>query len=173
MDKTALEMVFHALIVSLTGLPGALVRPMRQAEGGPSVPEKSVTWAAFGFTGFSSQGFPSLTQAGEKSRLDTYRDLTLLVSFYGPEAQDLARLCDDGLYTSAHRAVLRQNGLAFVRREGLVLMPEPSPAGWLERADLLLQFTLHSRREYDQPSLLSADVGIKTDKGLSVEQETV
>jgi hypothetical protein len=170
MGRKALENIFQELIKGITALPAALVRPRWQPEPLP-MPEPGVNWAAFGIIRAETRSFPAVRHMPEgegKDRLTAWRDLELLISFYGPEGADLAEVMLDGLRIEQNRRLLRQNHLAFVRAEALIHVPELRAASWLPRTDLSMHFTKTDSRDYAVPSLLSADVGIKTDKGLSV-----
>lgn len=165
LSKSALENLFHGLIAELTGLPPELARPRWQPGGGPALPEDAVTWAAFGITQAASVNFPAWVQTGpDTGKLTLCRDLTLLVSFYGPEAEALASGLEAALHLDWNRRGLRENGISLVCSEGMTLMPEPSPAGWLNRADLSLRFGLLDSREYAASSLLDMDGELLTDK---------
>lgn len=165
--KNELEDVFHELIAGITDLPGKLVRPIPQLNG-VQVPKPGVNWCAFyvrqrGAAAGTAEVIHKPDGDGH-DLLITHKPLQVFVSFYGPEASELADALVDGLQIEQNRAILRKNKIGFVRASPQVEVPENRNAQWLARTDLTLNFNRQVSRRYAVETILSAQGGITTDK---------
>lgn len=169
-DLEAVEDVLQGLIVGVTGLPGQLVRPRWQSEP-PTVPERDVSWCAFGVGELLPQNFPEIRHdgAGEgRDQIVSHEDVPVLVSCYGPRAETLARMLRDGLHIPQNRAALRGHGLAFGHAGGVRYVPELVRGRWLPRADLFLTFRRVTRRDVDVLNVKSMGGDLREDGDLAV-----
>lgn len=133
-EDAALDLVLQALVVGVVGLPGNLVRP-RWQEVPPTQPEAGTDWVAIGVTEEDPEPNISLIHnaAGDGSSTSIDVDIiTVLASFYGPNARGNAKTLRTGLMIAQNREFLFNTGLA--------LMEAPSKSRFLP--DLVNQKTL-------------------------------
>lgn len=134
------EDVLHGLIVGLTGLPGSLLRPRWQSKT-PTLPGPDVTWGAFGITSRDMPNFPQVVQLDDdRAQVLVHETLQVLVSFYGPGAEDMAVLLRDALHVSQNREPLYRQGMAFVQAGSVISVPELVAMRWISRVDIPLTF---------------------------------
>ncbi len=148
LGRSSLEDILHDFIAGVAGLPGDLVRPRWQAAV-PRVPAPGVGWCAFGIVGNRRIGLPVIAHAAAGDGQDeivSTRELSVLVSFYGPESMDLAETLRDGSHLEQNRAFLRPHGLALTRASDITEVPEVVRAQWLARSDLLMVLQYETRR---------------------------
>ena len=176
--RMSVEDVLHDLFAGITGLAPELVRPRWQPEPPnqpeatnqpepPSLPDATVNWCAFGIMDRTPQNLPEIIHHGENGGHDEiidFEQLDVLVSFYGPNAEDLARATRTGLYVPQNRAILRPNNLAFVKAVAITYVPEVVQYNWLARADLALVFTHRTARTYAVLNLEKSVGFIDTDR---------
>lgn len=132
----AVEDVLHDLIAGLTGLAGDLVRPRWQPDP-PKQPTPDIDWCAFGITGDTEEA-AQLIHGDDSARVHTEDLLTVLVSFYGPLAADLAKVVRRGLHVPPSRAWLRKHDLALVEIGALTPAADFVGAAWTRRIDMPL-----------------------------------
>jgi hypothetical protein len=166
LGQTALEDTLQAVVAGVTGLAPQLVRPRWQPKP-PTAPDRAVTWCAVGVTdmlpGVSSV---SHSGAGDGTGVVTaWWPLTLLTTFYGPQAQAQALRLAAGLTLGQNRVALRDAGLALTSVGAPRLAPELRDGIWLPRVDLEITLTWETRAEYGVCNLTAATGEIVTDTG--------
>ena len=94
LENPPLADLIQAMLVGVTGLNAQLVRPRWQPTP-PNQPPVNVSWLAFGFTErIPEAGTPWIFHDGAaagvlgQDRLSKNQDLRLVVSCYGPAAED-------------------------------------------------------------------------------------
>ena len=170
--RTPVEDVLHDLIAGITGLAAELVRPRWQPDP-PAQPKPEIDWCAFGITGRTPINLPEIIHSPDDGGFDTIIDheqLDVLASFYGPRAEDLARMLRTGLYVPQNRETLRPSHLAFLRAGNILFLPEVAQNNWLARADLPLVFGHANSRTLAIRNLEQSTGFIDTDRA---EQENL
>ena len=146
--RTELEDIIQELIVGITGLAGALVRPAKPAISA-SQPAQNVDWAVFDISRRTSPNYAQLEHKSDDngngggegySVLHLHEDFTVLVSFMGPGAENFAVSLRDGLHIKQNREALFLENIAFVEAGELVFVPEFIKTDWRARTDLSLSF---------------------------------
>ena len=175
------------MIATLGGLPGTLVRPRWQPMP-PSQPDAKVTWASVGIIKTEADDYPFILHDGTTQlvgavgpgvdRMQRHSTVTVLVTFYGPEAERAAGSMRDGLYIPQNYEPLVAVGLKLRNIEDLARLPEQVNNQWIDRFDVQLEFRHQIDRTYPILNLDGADVVIKTDTGaadvpISVREDTV
>lgn len=138
-DDLALDVILQRMVAGITGLPGGMVRP-RWQERPPTEPEVSADWCAIGVLDHTREVGAFLATDDVSTRFRRNEDLSLLASFYGPNAGANAGRLADGL-------ALQQN-LEAVAADGLVL----GEVGTVRAVPDLLHALW--RRRYDVPVLM-------------------
>lgn len=162
LEGVALQDFLQSVVVGVTGLAGANVRPRWQAEP-PNLPAITTNWAAIGEQRRHKETFAAVlhdaTDAGQ-DLLVRHQELYILVSFYGPGADHYADVLADGLQIAQNRATLRAQAFDLVETGELTTVPELIKDRWYYRTDLPITFRRRVERRYDVLNLLDADVQI-------------
>lgn len=160
----ALEDLFQRVIVGVTGLPGALVRPKFQDEP-PNLPDFNVNWAAF-----SVFVEPVLANA-YKTLVDDLvytvqgtEVLQVMVSFYGPNFQEFERSWRDGIQLGQNRDELTAADIAFIEFADPATVPVLLKQKWVKKVDVRGTFHRWATRTYEVRTLLSANGTINADQ---------
>ena len=159
------------IIVGLTGLAGALVRPAFQTEP-PDAPDGGTAWAAFRYTSRKSDTYPYVGHAAAGSdTLRRHETIDILVSFYDLGSSGLAdyyaALLRDGFSISQNLEVLRNAGMGFIGCGDLTAVPVILKQRWLYRVDLPFTIRREIVRVYPVLNLLTATATVTTDSGNS------
>ena len=162
LEDDALDDFLHDVFQGVAGIADPkLVRPRWQPDT-PNLPDRSVTWMAFGIMNRSADTFAAVIHdgaaaAGEGADVVQRNELLdIMCSFYGPNCQATGALFRDGLSVAQNREVLFLNGMGLVSVGDLKKAPELVKNVWLPRADLPLVIRREIRREYPVLNLLSA-----------------
>jgi len=161
-----LDDVLHDVLVGLTGIPAALVRPRWQPVP-PVQPDAGVSWIAFGINSDGSDTFAYATHvpAGTGTdHVERTESLTVLVSCYGPAPRAIAHAIIDALALDQNRAALRTIRASVVECSEVSSVPSLVNDKWLKRADFSLYLRRYTIREYQVRSLISAGVDIDNER---------
>ncbi len=161
----ALEDIFHAVIMGLTGITATLIRPRWQPEP-PNQPAFTDNWCAFGITStdpdlFAYQRHDPLANGGlGMTSVDRDERLEVLHSFYGPLGQAMCARYRDGIMLSQNRYDLTQAGVKLVQVNKERSLPALLKERWVKRVDVLLVFSRRTSRSYGVPSLAGGSLGL-------------
>ncbi|MDW3684903.1 hypothetical protein RA280_24745 [Cupriavidus sp. CV2] len=194
LEGDALDDVLQALVVGITGLPGAMVRPRWQPTV-PKQPEPGVNWCAFGITSTALDAGPAFVHAGDyidgvvladstpvvtgtgpvaysnTNGRDTYwrhEQIEMLCTFYGPSGMQYAAQLRDGLYVPQNREQLGLLDMAFVEAGTIRAAPDLVNQQWVRRYDLTVTLRRKITRTYPVLNLKSAQVATTTDASAPV-----
>lgn len=159
-----LEDIFSGMIVGITALPAALVRPRWQTNP-PPIPAASVNWCAVGITVTTPDANAAISHAlGDDGdgidNLLRHEDIEVLASFYGPQGQANALRLRDGLQVAQNRDTLAVTGVRFVAAGKVTNAPDLANQQWIRRYDLTLNFRRPVSRTYNIRNLQSADFAV-------------
>jgi len=167
----ALDAVFQALVVGITGLPGTLVRPRWQPVP-PTQPSVTTNWAAIGVTTNAADAGPAILHDGTGSGADIYirhEAITVLVTFYGPNSHKFASLVRDDIAIPQNTEGLLALDMRFVSSDPIRAVPELVNQQWLRRRDIALQFRRKITRSYPVLNLQSAEAVVQDDTNLEID----
>jgi hypothetical protein len=161
----ALEDLFQATIVGITGIPGNLVRPRWQPEA-PNTPGFDVDWIAFGLQVIdrqwnSYQVFDSDLNAYTVSGTEV---LHCNVSFYGPHLTEKRRRWEDGLQVDQNLAPLHAQGIKYIDMLDPVALPALFKNRWRERMDMKAVFHRWATRIYPVTTLVSVGADLDNER---------
>lgn len=162
-----LDVQLQRVVVGITGIDGSLVRP-RWQETPPQQPARDVNWCAIGIIRIGAAYGHSITHFPDGEGYDeaeTYEDLELLASFYGPGCAGMATLLRDGLWIPQNREAMRADGMALTDARDVTLLGEAVGPEWRRRADLPIFLTRVVARSYPILNLLSAQGAITSQVG--------
>jgi hypothetical protein len=167
----SLNTFIQPIIVGITGLPGAMVRPAFQTEP-PDAPDGGTAWAAFRYTGRKTDTYPYVGHNADGSdTLRRHEEIDILVSFYDLGSSGLAdqyaALLRDGLAIPQNLEVLKQTGMGFVSCGDLTTVPVIIKQRWLYRVDLPFTIRREIVRVYPVLNVLTATATVTTDSGIS------
>ena len=143
-EDAALAAILQGAVAGITGLAGNLVRPRWQALP-PQQPPLTTNWAAIGATQTDPTDYPYFNDAGH---LDRQERLTVMASFYGPNAGTYGARLRDGLYVKQNLDVLYANGIKLYEAGTLVTVPELIGDTWVMRRDLTVLLMRDIERAY-------------------------
>lgn len=164
LDDDALDAVFQTLVANVTGLPGDLVRPRWQPTV-PKQPEPGVNWCALGIPEVTQDDGPWLVY-DEARNQETYWDhetLSVLVTFYGPNAQSFARLLRAGLNVPQNTEELRPYAIRYISCGQIRAMNELQNQQWVRRQDIALQFRRKVIMTYGVQNILISEIILQDD----------
>jgi hypothetical protein len=171
LTQDQLVAALHGAVSGITGLAAGLIRPRWQPKP-PKQPDHDVTWCSLGVAGRAMPGSPAMIHDGAGEGATTaiaWERLRVLVSVYGPDAQDTVQRLIAGLGVAQNRDQLRQAGLAYVSAGDPLTVPELINTLWVQRVDLELIFDHEARRTYPVRNLLCGSATIETDTGLAAQ----
>jgi hypothetical protein len=148
LNDDALIDFLQSIVVGITGLPGAMVRPRWQAEP-PNIPDPGVNWAAIGPDDSRPRDSYSYQKKvdAETTIVVRNRMIPILCSFYGPNAEANAELLAMGFEVPQNRETIQLQGFNLVGGAGsTVIAPALIKTQWYPKADL--PFTLRQQQKY-------------------------
>jgi hypothetical protein len=157
-----IERFLHGVIMGITGLTAANVRP-RWQENPPKQPDINTNWCGFGITIHEGDANAYFLQDDDSANLKRHEKIELLCSFYGSAASTNAQALRDGLQLSQNREQLFLAGLGYSSAESIQHVPELVNERWVNRSDITIYFMREIIRTYAILPLLDADGTIETD----------
>lgn len=164
-NDDALDDVFQRMVVGVTGLPGKFVRP-RWQPAPPKQPTPDVNWCAVGVIETTPDDNAAVIHdrlANDGDGADNvmrHEQITVLASFYGPNASGFADLLRDGLSVQQNRDALHDEDVAFVSVGGKTAAPDLTNGQWIRRFDVRVTCRRGVLRTYAIPHLTVADIDI-------------
>lgn len=149
-------------MVAIVGLPGNMVRPRWQVLP-PRQPDVGTDWVALGITSRAPIDYPVIVDNKGKdgpSTLVRWSTITLLASFYGPNAQGNAETLRDGLYITQNMDALATDDVKLLDAGELTTVPEMLQNQWYNRVDIPVRFSVSTARDYNILGITSAEVSI-------------
>lgn len=154
----ALDRVVQQIVVGITGLPGAYVRPRWQPVQ-PKQPDPSVDWCAIGVQSITPDDGPAIVHDGAGDGSDTIRRheaIEFVASFYGPNGLGSASLLRDGISLPQNVEAIAAVGLAYISTSQITPAPALVNEQWIRKYDIRLSFRRRVDRAYPVLNLLSA-----------------
>jgi len=165
LEGQALNRFLQQVFVGITSIDGTLVRPRWQTEP-PVIPAFGTDWMAFGIVHRKGDDFASNVHTATGNGADSvYRQeiLTILCTFYGPNADNNASLLREGLFVPQNREVLQLNNFGLVEVGESVSVPDLIKDRWTYRADMRIRLRRSILRTYPVLNILSAEVTVDSD----------
>lgn len=167
-DDAALDAVLQTWIVSLTGLPGSLVRP-RWQPAPPPEPDQGTNWCAIGIMSQvpDANNWERQNPLGGGGLGDhtaqRHEELEALVTLYGPSAAGYAGLVQDNSQIDQNRALLDAHGIQLIGTGIIRIVPELINQIFVRRVDLSIGFRRQIDRTYAIRTLLTAQTHTTVD----------
>jgi hypothetical protein len=167
LEDQALDEFLQQVVSLIVGLPGQMVRPRWQAEP-PAQPAYNIDWAAIGITEFDPDTFVGIIHHPDGNgfnELQHQERMSLLCSFYGPNAGGNAKLLRDGLAISQNREVLFLSGMSLIEVGRPLAAPAFQNQRWTRKIDMTVTINRQIRRYYPILNVLGAPITILTTAG--------
>lgn len=161
----ALDRFIQQTFAPIVGLAGPMMRPRWQKEP-PNMPPNNQNWAAVGVTNFKGDVFAAVVHNPSGQGSDTVfrqEELTVLASFYGPDAANYAALLREGLSVPQNREVLTANNMGLIEVSDITPVPSLLNERWQYRVDVTVGLRRAVLRTYPILNILSAEGSIVTD----------
>ena len=167
-EDDALDTILQGLVVGVVALPGNLVRPRWQPVP-PTQPEAGTDWCAIGVVDEDPEPNISLPHTGAGDGFSTSIDndiVTVLASFYGPNARGNAKILRTGLMIPQNREFLFSTGLALMEIPGKSrFLPDLVNQQTLRRVDIQMRFRRRTQLNWAILNLKQMQGQIVTDNG--------
>ena len=153
----ALDRIVQQMVVGITGLAGAMVRPRWQPNP-PKQPEPSVDWCAIGVQSVTPDASPAIEHDGAGDGSDTvnrHEYIEFVASFYGPNGLGNATLLRDGFSLPQNVEAIGAAGLLYVGTSPITPAPALVSEQWVRKYDLRLTFRRQVSRTYPVLNLVS------------------
>lgn len=148
-----LDDFLHGWIAGLSGLPGSLVRPRWQPEP-PNMPDFNVNWVAWGILEVEEDRFAYQGQQDDATGvIERDEILLMLMSFYGPQAGQLAKRVSASLQLNQNRGYLRAQNMTVVEVMDHIRVPALVKELWVPRVDQRIRFRRRATWAYQIKTL--------------------
>lgn len=165
-DGQTLGDVIQASIVGITAMATDMVRPRWQLIP-PNEPDFSVDWCTYGIINRESDSFPVVWHtARQTSVVIKNQTLDLMISFYGPNADENADILRDGLMVAQNREQLKANDLYVYSVGNTLTVPDLILNQWQYRCDLQMSLRRATARSFSVLDIASINGTIETDTSL-------
>lgn len=169
----AMNDVLQRMVVGITGLPGAMVRPRFQRNP-PDMPENEVDWCAIGAMDIEPpEGLPDRVHnpAGDggagTTTLSGIEVVNVLASFYGPNAMRYGTTLRDGLTLAQNQDELAVDGsFGLIWFGPLRLASGIQNTDFRARYDIAIRLRHRFERTYGVRNITEISGKIVTDGGL-------
>lgn len=162
LEGDAWEDLLHNMVTGLSGMPPDKVFPRWQPRP-PVRPPPEVDWAAFGISEIAADWqavtFHVTASAEHPDGYDLFQHMetvTLLTSFYGPNASGNAVFLRSGFFIDQNLAELRRVNVGFVEVQSFTNAPELFKQQWIDRIDVPIVLRREIRYDYPVLNLLSS-----------------
>ncbi len=153
--KLSLTQFLQTVFVGLSNLPGDLVRPTWQLEP-PEQPQVATNWMAFGITSNNPEFNAYIeSQADTSVIFKRQSHLEVSVIVYGPQAQEITQLIQDGFQLDQNCASLRTALMGFTEVSAATHVPELFNGLWYNRYQFTVSLTAMVQRTYPVLSFVS------------------
>jgi hypothetical protein len=166
-NTEAVEDVLQKMISILGDIPGHLVRPRWQPIP-PTMPPPETNWASLGVIRTEADAFPYIAHDGVTvlpgqtapgvDRMQRHSSVYVMITFYGPEADDIAGAVRDGLYVQQNNEPLHEVGMKLYQIDDFTLAPELINNQYINRIDMQIVLRRQLDRVYPILNLDGADV---------------
>ena len=164
LEDAELEALLQQMIAGISGLPVNMVRSRWQPAATP--PAATDNWCAVGITSQANDAGAVIRHDPAGDGKDVYtrqQELTLLCSFYGPNAMRYAHLLVDGLCIPQNNEVIGAQGMHVVEAEAVRTLSETVNQQVVLRYELSIRLRRRIERSYPVLHLLSARLSTATD----------
>lgn len=157
LEDDALVDFLHDLVVGTTGIDTELVFPRWQPED-PNAPDFGTDWAAIGESERSRDTNTFKSHENDTDVVSRNEILSILVSFYGPNAQRNSNRLAMGLQIGQNREQLLLNGYGLVDLANPIITSDLQHEKWVPRIDQPFRIRRAVTYTYPVRDLLGAKI---------------
>jgi hypothetical protein len=157
LEDEALNEFLQGVVVGIVGLAGNLVFQRWQPEP-PNYPDFGTDWAAVGDTTRDRDTFASVTHNESGDAVRRNERLTVLASFYGPNARSNAEKLAMGLQIAQNLEAMKAQGYNLVEVLEPVITADLQNERWVPRIDQPFKLVRGVTYTYPVLDLLGAQV---------------
>ncbi len=150
-----LDDFLHTFLRVLSGIPGQFVRPRWQPEP-PNLPAFTQNWLAWGITELEEDRFAYQGQSAESATVERDELLTMLISYYGPAATQIAKQVSASIQLGQNRAYLQDQSMTVIEVYGAIRIPALLKEKWVPRVDQRVRFRRRATWAYNIKTIQSA-----------------
>jgi hypothetical protein len=168
-NDVELQDFLQSWIVGITGILSKNVMPRWQKEP-PNIPGENVDWLSFGIVRREAETFAAEIHisAGDGSdEIRRHEILHILVSFYGPNADNNLSILREGMQVGQNREPLGLAGMGIVGCEDSTTIPEMIKERWMYRVDLPFSIRRQIVRTYPILNILSSKTTIDNESNIT------
>lgn len=146
----ALDDILQTLVMGVTGLPGASVRPRWEAKPAAR-PPLTENWCSIGVMSITQDDNAVISHIPDgdgTDELQRHETLDVLASFYGPGANGYAARLRDGLWIAQNREIIADKGLGVVSVGQAIIVPNAFNQENYRRIDLPVTMRRSVTRTY-------------------------
>lgn len=165
LDDEELDALLRQMVSGVTGLDASLVRS-RWPSTITAPPTPDTNWCAFNVALLTNDAGAMLRHESADDGSDVYirhQDLSLLCTFYGPNATGYAQRLADGMTVAQNSEQLGLNDMQFISAGEISPVAEMVNAQWVRHSNITLKLRRKITRIYPVLNLLSAVVVTETD----------
>lgn len=172
LNDADLDLFFQSYIAAITGIAPQYVR--ERFAGEPATPpDFGSTWAAVGVMSFDDDQFPQQEEQADGSYVLTrHETLDVLCSFYGPKAQQAARMARDNIMIDQNRDLLDAAGIAYMSVGHPIKAPALIQNRWTNKIDVTFTFRRALSRAYAVLTIESVVGAIDAGSGITTTFDT-
>lgn len=166
LNDQGLYRFLQQLVVGITGLPATLVWPRWQPEP-PNQPDFGTDWCAIGQINREREPFAAIGRDPTDTFDIVIRNeiLTILASFYGPNAEASDEAFTMGLSLAQNREAAFLNGFGLVEVRESAIVPELLKNRWVPRVDTPFRLRRQQVYQYGIPNLVQIDATVLSTLG--------
>jgi len=161
LEGQGLQRFLQQYVSAITGIEGALVRPRWQPEP-PNQPANDATWIALGVVSRKSDAHASELHADDGTSSTIYRqqELSVLLSFFGPGADEAEARLREGVSLEQNRTYLTAAGFGLIDITDAIAVPALQNERWQYRIDATLNLRRAVVRRFPVLSIQTPDITI-------------
>lgn len=150
-NDRALDRFLQQFVTTITGIPGNCVFPRWRPEPA-DIPDEGTDWGAIGVTDRKRDTFAYESKLPAQDQATTVfrsEELEILLSFYGPNAQQYAEIFANGLQVAQNREILTVNNMGLIESEDTLAVPAKINERWMRGQDT--KFRIRRSIKYTYP----------------------
>lgn len=138
-----------SVLVSISGLPPANVRPAWQTNP-PPIPDVDTNWMAFGQTNRRGNysTYQRVSDDGNESFQLQQEECDFALTVYGPDCLEIAGNVRDAFDIQQNQAQLQISGMGVIGITDILHVPELINDRYFDRADMTITIRREIRRNY-------------------------